>query len=102
MDLQEQPEPFATAPPLSYTDLRPPTNTQMSDSLGAAPLAQFTPASLTSTTPEADAGVDAAGGVVGGSQQPGKKRRRRGKTGIARKQVAAKRARAEDQGTPGS
>jgi hypothetical protein len=33
MDLQEQPEPFATAPALSYTDLRPPTNTQMSDSL---------------------------------------------------------------------
>ena len=33
MDLQEQPEPFTTAPALSYTDLRPPTNTQMSDSL---------------------------------------------------------------------
>ena len=33
MDLQEQPEPFDTAPALSYTDLRPPTNTQMSDSL---------------------------------------------------------------------
>ena len=33
MDLQEQPEPFATAPALSYTDLRLPTNNQMSDSL---------------------------------------------------------------------
>ena len=33
MDLQEQPEPFATAPALGSTDLRPSTNSQMSDSL---------------------------------------------------------------------
>ena len=102
MDLQEQPEPFATAPALGSADLRPSTNSQMSDSLGAAPLAQFAPASLTSTPPEADAGVEAAEVVMGGSQQPGKKRRRKGKTGIAKKQIAAKRARAEDQGTPDS
>ena len=49
MDLQEQPEPFATAPALGSTDLRHSTNSRMSDSLGAAPLAQFAPASLTST-----------------------------------------------------
>ena len=102
MDLQEQPEPFATAPALSYTDLRPPTNTQMSDSLGAAPLAQFAPASLTSTPPKADAGVEAAEMVLGGSQQPGKKRRRKGRTRITRKQFAAKRARSEDHEAPGS
>ena len=33
MDLQKQPEPFATAPALGSTDLRPSTNSQMSDSL---------------------------------------------------------------------
>ena len=33
MDLQEQPEPFATAPALGSADLRPSTNSQMSDSL---------------------------------------------------------------------
>ena len=37
MDLQKQPEPFATAPALGSTDLRPSTSSQMSDSLGAAP-----------------------------------------------------------------
>ena len=94
MDLQEQPERFDTAPALSYTDLRPPTNTQMSDSLGAA--------SLTSTPPKADAGVEAAEMVLGGSQQPGKKRRRKGRTRITRKQIAAKRARSEDHEAPGS
>ena len=33
MDLQKQPEPFATAPALGSTDLRPSTSSQMSDSL---------------------------------------------------------------------
>ena len=78
------------------------TKGQMSDSLGAAPLAQFAPASLTSTPPEADAGVEAAEMVLGGSQQPGKKRRRKGRTRITRKQIAAKRARSEDHEAPGS
>ena len=63
---------------------------------------RLAPASLTSTPPEADADMEAAEVVMGGSQQPGKKRRRKGKTGIAKKQIAAKRARAEDQGTPDS
>ena len=102
MDLQKQPEPFATAPALGSTDLRPSTSSQMSDSLGAAPLAQFAPASLTSTPPKADAGVEAAEMVLGGSQQPGKKRRRKGRTRITRKQIAAKRARSEDHEAPGS
>ena len=75
---------------------------QMSDSLGAAPLAQFAPTSLTSTPPEADAGVEAAEMVLGGSQQPGKKRRRKGRTRITRKQIAAKRARSEGHEAPGS
>ena len=85
--------------------LRRPTavlQNQMSDSLGAVPLAQFAPASLTSTPPEADAGMEAADMVLRGSQQPGKKRRRKGRTRITRKQIAAKRARSEDHEAPGS
>ena len=58
MDLQKQPEPFATAPALGSTDLRPSTSSQMSDSLGAAPLAQFAPASLTSTPPGTGTGME--------------------------------------------
>ena len=46
--------------------------------------------------------MEAAEVVMGESQQPGKRRRRKGKTRIEKKQIAAKRARAEDQGTPDS
>ena len=93
MDLQEQPEPSDTAPALSYTDLRPPTNTQMSDSLGAAPLAQFAPASLTPPPPGAGAGIE-TGMAIGG-----KRRRRKRKAGDSKRGTTTKQARSKDCGT---
>ena len=93
MDLQEQPEPFATAPALSYTDLRPPTNTQMSDSLGAAPLAQFAPTSLTPPPPGAGAGMEP------GMAIDGKRRRRKRQAGDSKRGTTTKQARSKDYGT---
>ena len=93
MDLQKQPEPFATAPALGSTDLRPSTNSQMSDSLGAAPLAQFAPASLTPPPPGAGAGRE-TGLAIGG-----KSRRRKRKAGDSKRGTTTKQARSKDCGT---
>ena len=68
----------------------------MSDSLGAAPLAPFDPASLTLPPPGTDTGPEAAVAMEEG-QQPMKKKRK-GKTRITKKQTAAKRARSEEKG----
>ena len=79
MDLQEQPEPFAMASAPGSTDLRPSTEGQMSDSLGAAPLAPFAPASLTLPPPWTGADMAMEMAVVAN------RKRRKWKTGDSKR-----------------